>query len=53
MNRLGIPVTLTLFTCTTHQQHTRGGADCGVAIIIVVDVHIDLGERRRGTGHGE
>ena len=31
-------------TCMTHQQHTRGGADCGVAIIIVADVHMDLGD---------
>ena len=50
LNRLGIPVTLTLFTCTTHQQHTRGGADCGVAIIIVVDVQMDLGDGGGGGG---
>ena len=31
--------------------HTHGGADCGVAIILVVDVHMDLGDGGGGAGH--
>ena len=30
---------------------TPGGADCGVAIIIVVDVRMDLGDGGGGAGH--
>ena len=30
---------------------THGGADCGVAIIIVVDVQMDLGDGGGGAGH--
>ena len=44
-----IPVKLTLSRLQRTNNDTPGGAYCGVAIIIVVDVHMDLGD---GGGGG-
>ena len=44
-------LTLTLSRVQRINNNTHGGADCGVATIIVVDVQMDLGGGGGGAGH--